>query len=461
MKLDSTLKVAISRIRRPAKAASTDSLVWKAGVAAITKAGTFLLNIFLLPAQARWLSGRTEAGVWLSLVALAMSMMLLDFGIGQGVKNSVASFMAKEDDESAQEVISSSYVMLAAIVLPSGVAASIIAVNLDWGSFLRTPESLAHGHSIQWVALILTWSIVIYLLMGIINAALSAAELTQWPPIVSFVSNLLVLGAISVLPRPADPASAIVAIAVIQGICMVLPLIIATAVVYGRILPRLRPSISKVRRQRMHSLIRPSMMFLVIQVGILVLLGINEPLITRIDGPSSVFTYQAYYKIFSMIWISYGIIVSPVWARMASTFHRGDHASLIGLHRTMHRLAFLAAVGTVVVFFAVPYVMNVWLGQTPPHVDIRYAFLFQTVLMVAYYAETCVANATNRLRTQTLVLGVGALAKIPISLILGHLTGSWTVVLHVNSAILATLVCAQFAANRSWLRDIASVSAKA
>lgn len=423
-------------------------------MAAATKAGTFILNIMLLPAQAHWLSGRTEAGVWLSLVALAMSMMLLDFGIGQGVKNSVASFTAKGDNGSAREVISSSYVMLAAIVLPIALTASVIAVTLDWSEFLRTPETLAHGNSIQTAALILTWSIAVYLLLGIVNAALSAAELTQWPPIVSFASNLLILGVITVLPHPADPASAMVQIALAQGICMVLPLVVATVAVYGRILPQLRPSRALVRSQRMHNLIRPSMMFLVIQVGLLLMNGINEPLITRIDDPDSVFTYQAYYKIFSMIWISYGIIVSPVWARMASTFHRRDYEQLLRLHKTMRKLALLAIAGTACVFLAVPYVMNVWLGQTPSNLGIRIAFLIQTVLMVAFYAETCLANATDRLRIQTIILGIAILAKVPASLLLGRFSHSWTAVLDVNSLVLSALVTAQYISNRSWLRGL-------
>lgn len=430
-----------------------DSIAWKAGVAAATKAGTFIVNIVLLPAQATWLGGRTEAGVWLALVALAMSMMLFDFGIGQGVRNSVASFIAKGDDGSAREVISSSYVMLSAIVLPLAIVASVISVTLDWNAFLRTPASLAHGEPMKSAALILTWSIAAYLVLGIVNAALSAAELTQWPPIVSFVSNVLVLGALWALPKPADPATAMVRIAIVQGFCMVLPLVVATGAIYGRVLPQLRPSRALVRRQRMYDLVRPSVMFLVIQVGLLLLNGINEPIITRIDGPAAVFTYQAYYKLFSMVWIAYGIVVSPVWARMASSFHRDDDVQLMRLHQTMRKLALFATGGTVCLFFAVPHAMDIWLGHTPANVGIRIAFLVQTTLMVAYYAETCLANATDRLRIQTIVLGIGMLAKVPLSLVLGRLIGSWTAVLHVNSATLLALVIAQFLSNRRWLHD--------
>lgn len=65
-------------------------------------------------------------------------------------------------------------------------------------------------------------------------------------------------------------------------------------------------------------------------------------------------------------------------------------------------------------------------------------------------SETCLGNATNRLRPQVIFYCLGAIAKYPVSAILSMYVTSWASVVYANGLVLVPVLIAQHIANR-WL----------
>ncbi|WP_341433732.1 hypothetical protein, partial [Mesomycoplasma ovipneumoniae] len=57
-------------------------------------------------------------GVWLTISSILIWIDLMDIGLGNGLRNAVSKYVAMGDGQKVREAVSSTYFMLAVIVLP-------------------------------------------------------------------------------------------------------------------------------------------------------------------------------------------------------------------------------------------------------------------------------------------------------------------------------------------------------
>ena len=76
-----------------------------------------LVQFLLVPLTLSCL-GVYENGVWLTISSVLLWIDNLDIGLGNGLRNKLAVYMARKDTEKAREMVSSTFAMLAMIITP-------------------------------------------------------------------------------------------------------------------------------------------------------------------------------------------------------------------------------------------------------------------------------------------------------------------------------------------------------
>ena len=98
---------------------SKRSLLIKKNIIAsfLIKGWSALVQFLLVPLTLACL-GEYENGVWLTISSVLLWINNLDIGLGNGLRNKLAVYMARGDKEKAREMVSSTFIMLCIIIIP-------------------------------------------------------------------------------------------------------------------------------------------------------------------------------------------------------------------------------------------------------------------------------------------------------------------------------------------------------
>ena len=90
--------------------------------------------------------GVYENGVWLTISSVLLWIDNLDIGLGNGLRNKLAVYMARKDTEKAREMVSSTFAMLAMIITP--VALLLISADGVRHVHFQIHRQLLHGAAV-------------------------------------------------------------------------------------------------------------------------------------------------------------------------------------------------------------------------------------------------------------------------------------------------------------------------
>lgn len=102
----------------------------------LVKGGAMLVSLLMMPAYMRYFESQAVLGMWFTLIQLLNWIMLLDFGIGGGLRNKIVEPLQKGDKERVIELVSAAYFSVAGIVLVLIVLQHIVVGRLNWYKIL-------------------------------------------------------------------------------------------------------------------------------------------------------------------------------------------------------------------------------------------------------------------------------------------------------------------------------------
>ena len=76
--------------------------------------------------------GVYENGVWLTISSVLLWIDNLDIGLGNGLRNKLAVAMAHNDYEKGRQYVSSTFAMLAIIIVPTSLCLSCSLIYISY-----------------------------------------------------------------------------------------------------------------------------------------------------------------------------------------------------------------------------------------------------------------------------------------------------------------------------------------
>lgn len=348
------------------------------------------------------LLGTHDYGIWVTLTSLIAFISLLDLGVGNSMRNSVAS-MSPTGAEAVRLEFIGFFRLLCAVALVALGGFTLMAPHLD----------LAEGH--KGAVWLLYGPLLVLLPLMLGSSVLQGARATGLQAILQSASMWCFFGFIAMLAwRHQTPAIADLAIA--WCLCYVAGLFVIFVLALRTIrLPAMRllqgPLILLPAGR-----LRVGLEFLVLQLSSLVLYGLGNMLVFQNLGATEVARYDTVNKIFQVGLGFYTIVIGVLWSEIAKSRAAGDMAALI---RTLWRLAAIAGVFSMVCLasaFLVPELIGLWVDNRiqVTRVEALAVAGLVSVQSLAYVGAVFM-NAFEKLRLQIAMAMVSVSLMVPLT----------------------------------------------
>lgn len=376
----------------------------------LIKGWSALVVLMMVPLTLKCL-GVYQNGVWLTISSLLVWIDQMDIGLGNGLRNKLAIYMAHGETEKARQAVSSTMAMLIMIIAPMLLLLLLLVWYGDVYGFLNvTPE----------------------LIPELRIALLCAVTLVCLTFILKFIGNVymgLQLPAVSNLLLSLGQTMALLAtwmlfiygkatffnVVVVNVAAPLIIYLISYPYTFWLKYPELRPSISFVNLPTALQLGNLGLKFFWLQVASIIQFMTANILISKFFTPAMVTPYQISYRYLSLVIVGFTVICMPFWNATTDAYTRGDIAWIERASHKMNILTFFILLLLIFMTFISPYIYQLWIGEdcyVPFSMTALMAiYIFLLVLSMRY---SYFLNGVGALRLQ-LYMTIMAIIFIPLA----------------------------------------------
>lgn len=396
-----------------------------------------LVQLLLVPITFACL-GEYEYGVWMTLSSMLLWVDSFDLGLGNGLRNRLAAYIALSDWEKARQAVSTTCIMLVILVIPIVLCTSWMVECVDINNLLSLEQGKVEDLTkIIQLALSLVGCTFVLKVLGNIYLALQLPAINNLLVVLGQTLSLLSI-------YVGDNLLQDVSLLYVVGVSTAAPLLvylIAWPITLSHY-PQLSPRFSCFQRTMICDLLGMGVGFFVLQVAGLVLFFSSNLLITKLLGAEQVTPFQIAYRYFSFVSMLFGIVVAPLWSATTDAYVKRDFTWIKACTAKMRRLLllFFLVIGAMMV--VAHWVYPLWVGE---YVGISRLLTIlmgvYTALLIysLYYAH--ILFGMGHIRLQMYVTLVEAIVFIPLAVFLSHsmgLEGVLLALIIVNSACAIT-----------------------
>jgi O-antigen/teichoic acid export membrane protein len=390
------------------------------GTAVLARVVQVSTSLITIPLTIHYL-GNERFGLWMTISSVLAMANFADFGIGNGVLNTVSEAFGKNDFDGIRGAISSGFAVLSAIgFLLLGLFAFTL-VWVSWADIFRVASVQARAEAAP--------ALMVFAFCFALNIPLDLVQRVQLGLQQGFRMNLWqVCGSLAGL------GGVIVGIHMHAGL-PVLVAALAGAPVAATALntfhffvisrPDLRPRLHFVSRNAISRIATIGTLFFVLQLVAAVAFSSDNVIIARTLGASSVPEYSIPQRMFSLISTMVIMLVTPLWPAYGEAISRGD---IPWVRRTLRRSLVLVFGFSAVAAFAMLLVANRLLGWwVGPHISPPFVLLLGLAVwtVVDCFGNTIAMflNGASIMRFQIVVASIFGVTCLVVKVYLTHRFG--------------------------------------
>ncbi|RFZ85759.1 polysaccharide biosynthesis protein [Mucilaginibacter terrenus] len=379
-------------------------------------------------------------GIWLSVSTIVLWFNFFDIGLGNGLRNQLSIAIANDDIKTVRKLISTAYASL--IIISIGLFCIFWMVNhlVNYSSILNI--SANYQNDIKDLMGIIFGFFCIQFVLQIINSINYAFQQSSAVSFTLLFGSLLSLIFIVVFKYTTSGSLLNLGIAYFSG--TLLSLITINVYFFGFKRPDLIPSLKDISFASSKSIMNVGGKFFVISMAGIVQYQTDNVLISRYFHPTSVTEYNVAYKLFSVILMVFGIVMTPVWSAVTEAKVKGDYSWIKALEKNLFKIWMGFAVAAIIILLLSPYIFNIWLHRMVKVHFITSLGVMLYVLSMSYgMIYVHILNGLGRLKTQfyislvTMVLFIPMTYLIAIKMNLGILGISISLIIANANGLLA------------------------
>ncbi len=412
----------------------------------LIKGASLLISVFSMPLYIQYFDNDEALGLWYTLLSLLSWVLICDLGLGNGLRNKLTEALALKDMGRCKKLISSTYAMMSAVIIPVLLIGIIAIPFLNLNIFFNISTDKISASALRTSFTILFTGICISFILKAINSIVYALQKSAINNFLSLVTSVLPLIYISVF-QGTDVDSNLIALSYVHALSINLPLLVTTVVLFLRgTLKACRPSLKSVEFSTAKQMLSLGMLFFITQIFFMFLSNTNEIILTKVYTSEVVVDYSIYYKLFTIIGSLFMLALTPLWSKVTKDLTEKKYGSLIKTNRVLLGISLLAALAEFAIIPILQWGINLWLQEEAITVDYGTAFIF------AFYGSTYIlnvvlttlANGLGKLKTQVVFYGIGSVLKIPAAILLEKVTGRWDTVVLYNAVVLLVFCIFQY-----------------
>jgi O-antigen/teichoic acid export membrane protein len=284
-------------------------------LARVVQIGTSLITV---PLTLKYL-GNERFGLWMTISSVLAMAAFADFGVGNGVLNTVAKAFGKDDMEGVRKAVSSGFAVLNTIAALLLLSFFTIYRFVNWANFFRVYSPQARVEAGP--------ALAVFAVCFALNISMDVVQRVQLGLQQGYRYGLWLMcgsaaGFIGVLTGIWLRVSLPVLVMAIAGAP-----IFATALnaihFFGFVRPDLRPSRELISRDVISQIARLGGLFFVLQVVVAISYSADNFIIARTLGAVNVPEYAIPQRMFGLIAMMSSMLIAPLWPAYGEAISRG------------------------------------------------------------------------------------------------------------------------------------------
>jgi len=345
-------------VERNRRAVLTGSV---ATVARAVQVGSSLITV---PLTLKYL-GNERFGLWMTISSVLAMAAFADFGIGNGVLNTVAKAFGKDDMEGIRKAVSSGFAILSMIAALLLILFFTFYRFVNWADFFRVVSPQARSEAGPALAVFAT--------CFALNISMDVVQRVQLGLQQGYRFGLWqlcgsVVGFIGVLAGIWFHVSLPILVVAIAGAP-----IVATALnaihFFGFVRPDLLPTRKFVKSNVISEIAKLGGLFFVLQVAVAISFSADNLIIARTLGAVNVPEYSIPQRMFALITMMSGMLVAPLWPAYSEAVSRGHIAWVRHtLGRSLLIVLVLTSTASIILLLMAHRLIHWWVGSSihPP-----------------------------------------------------------------------------------------------
>jgi O-antigen/teichoic acid export membrane protein len=384
----------------------------------LIKGWSALIVLLLVPATLNCL-GDYKNGIWLTISSLLLWIDNMDIGLGNGLRNKIAEYMAHGEHQRTRSLISSTFAMLTCIIIPVLlILLLLIAISDPYTVFNAAPSKVAHLDQVLMVTVTLVCTSFIFKLIGNFYMGMQLPAVSNL--LIALGQTLALIGTYIVLY---SGSHSMMLIALVNTAAPLLVYILAYPYTFFYKYPHLRPSFKLINFKEARAVINMGVQFFIMQISSVILFMTSNLLISKLFTPALVTPYQITYRYFSLMLVAFTVICMPFWNATTDAYERGDIQWIRHATRKL-RLMIIGIIACMVMMVILSqWVYSIWIGDNVI-IDIRMSIVMATYIFILIYSMrySYFINGIGKLRLQLIFTTVAAVIFIPLA----YLTTQYT-----------------------------------
>lgn len=382
------------------------------------KAWTALVQLLLVPLTLSCL-GVYENGVWLTIGSILLWIDNLDIGLGNGLRNKLAIYMARDDINKAREMVSSTFAMLVIIIIPSAILMIVGELFTDNYHLLNVDHSkVPQLDIILLVTTILVCMTFVFKFLGNFYMGLQLPAINN---LIGCLGNTLILLGTFIVYK--SGCHSMLLIALVNTGAPLLVYLICYPITFAGRYKMLSPSLRFVTVSAIRELFSLGIKFFLLQIPAIILFFTSNILISHLFSPSMVTPYQIAHRYFTVTMTLFTIICVPYWTATTDAYERKDFSWIKKANKTLNKIMLFILVIIAVMTILSESVYHIWIQEKAyiPFSITLISAVYQFVILLSM-RYSFVLNGIGALHLQLVFTMVAAIMYLPLAIFVGKTT---------------------------------------
>lgn len=386
----------------------------------LVKGWSGVVVLLMVPLTLKCLGAYTN-GLWLTISSILVWIDQMDIGLGNGLRNTLATHIARGDERKARETVASTLAMLVLIILPV-MFCLLLAVNtVDCYAFLNaSPQKVSNLVEVISVSVMMLCGTFVLKFIGNFYMGM------QLPAVSNLLTTLgQTLAFLGTLALYVTGKGTFLGIAIVNTAAPLLTYLLAYPYTFYKKYPQYRPSLTCVNLKEAKLLMNTGVQFFILQIACVVLFLSTNLIISKLFTPEMVTPYQVTFRYFQMVQFVFVILFTPFWTATTDAWESNDVKWLETSSRKLDKILLLLVTATVLMMFTSHVFYHFWVGDEVVvtwQMDLMMAIY--TIVTISSNRYSYILNGIGVLKPQIVCTVIAAALYIPLCMLATELTSS-------------------------------------
>lgn len=355
--------------------------------------------------------GDEKYGVWVTISSILSWLTQFDVGIGNGLRNKLSEYYAKDDRENSKGVVSTSYCILTVVSIVVFVLFVLISFIFDIPDFMGIKLD---SEPVNIVLIIAAASVCLNFVLGLCGTifyAIQESSVVSLKGIVVQVGQLMVA-----LVLTAVSNSNLIIVAALYGLAEIITNVCFSFYLFYR-KKFLIPSVKKYNKIYFNEVVSLGLQFFILQICTLVIYSTDNMIISKYIGPSEVTPYSIVHNVFSLVIVVHTALNMPMWSTYTAALTNKDYGYIKKNLLRILGITLILSIGTIIAIPLFKPAAKIWLQKELVYpVGLIALEAVYTILALISNTFSSLLSGVNYVKKTVYISVIQAIVNIPLSL---------------------------------------------